>query len=263
MPSLISCYSSNLSIRSTARLQLIQDFRSKAIARDEAFIHDALHNEKLFIHELSNEDLRDFIAFAGKYMTPDDLVDWLTNKVIWALIDQNFEKAGILMSAASRPMILVVEDLRLITPELLDFLESHTAHFTLNPFLNINWSYGAGYEEFIRLHKISGAKPLKQFILRDDWYDPDEGTYGALGVSGLHGLLADFLDQETINLVIARGFIQFLWRNPEESALKDLISKFESGQLMEVLATEARLGNRDRADEALKTITPYLATASA
>lgn len=256
----INAFSSNKLTRDNARLQMIQEFQAKAPERGAPFIVDTLINGRLFAHVLEKDALLDFVAFVGDSLSVEDTKWWIHLHVMLALNDHAFEKAKILMAANVGAVVLEVKDFPVFTPEILGFLESESASglFSIKPFLNMKWDNRAGHEGFLLLLRIVGAPALKNLILKDKHYDTLGDEYSALALMARIGLLNDFLDRDTINLLIARGLICLLNECAVESTISDLINQFESGVLLEVLSTEAKYGNACNVTKAMTTLLPYL-----
>lgn len=260
----INAFSSNPEIRSPARIQGMKEFLEKLPTRDDSFAVDALINGRFFPHELQDAELHQFCQIAWEKLSDSDYKWWLHRHALLAINDHAFEKAKILMKHNKAPVEFEVDQFQIFTPEILEFLNSESASglFELKPFLNMNWYNRAGHEGFLLLHKIVGADRLKQHILENKHYDDQGDEFSALGVMAKLGLLDELLDRDTINILIARGFVSFLGQSPSESAIKELVYGFESGRLFEALATESKYGDARKVTEAMKTILPYLTTAN-
>jgi len=261
----INAFSSNQQTRDHARIQMIQSFQAKASERGAPYVVDTLINGRLFPHVLEKDALPGFLAFVGNALSAADKQWWIHRHVMLALNDHAFDQAKIMMAFNVGEVLLEVDHFPRFTPEILEFLESESASglFSIKPFLNMQWENRAGHEGFLILLRIVGAPALKKLILQDKHYDPKGDEYSALGLMARLGLLDDFLDRDTVNLLIARGFICFLNECRVESIISDLVNEFESGRLLEILATEAKYGNASNVTEAMKTVLPYLTTAGA
>ncbi|WP_147480866.1 hypothetical protein [Pseudomonas amygdali] len=260
----INAFSSNPEIRKIARIQGIREFLEKAPKRDEAYAVDGLINGRFFPHVLEEGDLHKFCQFAWGKLRDSDYEWWLHRHALLAINDHAFNEAKILMGYNKAPVEFEVDQFQIFTPEILEFLksESDANHLELKPFLNMNWDNRAGHEGFLLLHQIVGADRLKRHILENKKYDNQGEDFSALGVMAKLGLLNEFLDRETINILIARGFMNFLGESPSKDAIKDLVYGFESGRLFEALATESKFGDASKVTEAMKVILPYLTTAN-
>lgn len=260
----INAFSSNPEIRSSARIQGIKEFLEKIPERDESYAVDALTNGRFFPHELEDDELHNFCQVALARLSGSYYKWWIHRHTMSAINDHEFGKAKILMAHSKAPVELEVDHFPIFTPEILEFLQSESTSglFQLKPFLNMRWDNRAGHEGFLLLHKIVGADRLKQHILQNKHYDDNGEDFSALGVMAKFGLLDDFLDRETINILIARGFVNFLGESPSDSAIKDLVYGFESGRLLEAFASESKYGDAIKVKKAMKTILPYLTTAN-
>lgn len=260
----INAFSSNPEIRSIARIEMIKEFLEKLPSRDESYAVDGLINGRFFPHELQEADLHNFCQVAWAKLSESNYQYWLHRHALMAINDHAFDKAKLLMKYNKMPVEFEIEQFSVFTPEILEFLKSESASglFKLKPFLNMRWDNHAGHEGFLLLLKIVGADRLKQHILQNRHYDDQGGDFSALGVMAKLGLLDDFLDRDTINILIARGFVSFLGESPSEYAIKDLVYEFESGRLFEALAAESKYGNAVKVTEAMKVILPYLTMAN-
>lgn len=260
----INAFSSNPEIRSRARIQVMQEFLEKLPTRDDSFAVDALINGRFFPHELQEVELHQFCQIACEKLSWRNYKWWVHRHALMAINDHAFIEAKIMMGHDKAPVEFEVDQFPVFTPEILEFLKSESASglLELKPFLNMRWDNRAGHEGFLLLHQIVGADRLKQHILQNKEYDDQGDEFSALGVMAKLGLLNEFLDRDTINILIARGFVSFLGESPSESAIKELVYGFESGRLFEALATESKYGDARKVTEAMKTILPYLTTAN-
>jgi len=260
----INAFSSNPEIRNSARIQGVKKFLEKLDVRDDSYAVDALINGRFFPHALKEKDLHHFCQVARDKLSWRDHKWWVHRHALLAINDHAFNEAKILMKYDKAPVEFEIDQFPIFTPEILAFLKSESASglFKLKPFLNMRWDNRAGHEGFLLLHQIVGADRLKQHVLENKEYDDRGEDYSALGVMAKVGLLDEFLDRETINILIARGFVNFLGESPSESAIKDVVYEFESGRLLEAFDTESKYGDSSKVTEAMKVILPFLTTAN-
>lgn len=258
LPANIAAYSINKEIRTEGRLTLIQQFLDKARERGESFIADEIISARLYIHELENEQIHEIVQLALNHLEYVDFIAWVKWKVINAIRDEYYTKATLILELCMGQVNFEVGDFSLFTPSLLRFLEEQAQKYTLSPFTQMNWHNGAGVEGFQKLLTIVGSPRIKKHIHDDNFYDKHDSTYTALGAMCKEGLLDGFFDRETLNLILARSLIQNLSKNPHKSVVADLANGFTSGRLLEIFATEAKLGNANYQAEAIATLLPYL-----
>ncbi|AXH59708.1 hypothetical protein [Pseudomonas amygdali] len=257
LPARFAAFSIDREVRTKGRLAFIEQFRERASIRGAEYISSEMQTEPLFIHELDVQSLKEIVSVAESHLDEGAFIRWMRGRAIDALREKSFDKAAVILELARGEVKFSVDNFPVFTPELLQFLENHSKHFTLNPFTQMEWRNGAGFEGFKTLLMIVGAPTMKEHI-RDDPYESDEDTYTSLGALCEEGLLDDFLDRETINLVFARRIIQTLSRAPHKTVIADMIGRYSSARLLEIFATEAKLGNSRYQAEALTTLLPYL-----
>lgn len=257
LPARAAAFSIDREVRTQGRLDFIAQFREIASSRGAEYISSEMETEPLFIHELDVESLKEIVSIAESHLGESDFIRWMRGRAIDALQEKSFDKAAVILELARGEVKFSVDNFPVFTPELLQFLENHRKHFALNPFTQMEWRNGAGFEGFKTLLMIVGAPTIKEHI-RDDPYESDENTYTSLGALCEEGLLDDFLDRETINLVFARRIIQTLYRAPHKSVIAEMVGRFSSARLLEIFATEAKLGNSRYQAEALASLLPHL-----
>lgn len=256
----INAFSANRETRNAARLEMIREFRAKAIDRGSVFIRDVLKNGRIFAHCLEAEALQEFITFSFNNLEHEDFLSWTHLHTRLAIKDHAFGSARILMKAYGGDLEIDIDDFPVLTPEILNFFDSESGSnlLKIRPFLNMSWDNGAGHEGFLLLHRIVGADRLKKHILNDKNYSTHDDQYSALSLMAKIGLLDNFLDRDTINLLFARGFLATIEQLPEKTLLEEFIVDLDISRLFESLATEAKYGNSANVTHVLREIQPYL-----
>lgn len=256
----IEAFSANRETRNAARLEMIREFRAKAIDRGVAYIQDVLKNGRLFAHCLEADALQEFIKFSINHLEHEDFLSWAHLHTRLAIKDHAFDSARILMKAYGGDLEIDIDDFPFLTPEILNFFDSESGSnlLKITPFLNMNWDNGAGHEGFLLLHRIVGADRLKNHILNDKHYSIHDNQYSALSIMAKLGMLDNFLDRDTINLLFARGVIAAIEQISEKTTLERMILDLDTSRLLESFATEAKYGDAANVTHALKEIQPYL-----
>lgn len=253
----IRAFSADISDRKQARLDVINDFWNRAKNRDRNYKIEQLIHGRLFAYELDDEKFSDFFAFANDILDDEDQRWWQKYMLLCSLREGAFDKASLILEKATHELCIEVSDFNVITPELLTFLTEKKGSVVLKPFTQMSWGNEAGSEGFMALLRLVDPEILKAHIL-DEHFDPKKLSFSSLAVFCEAGLLDDIFDRVTNNLVIAKGFIEYLSEHPHEDSIRDTLDRYSSDRLLEIFATFAEFGEAKHVSFVMKALVPFL-----
>lgn len=247
----ISAFSSEPAQRKAGRLEIISRFLQRSKSRSHQDLVESLNKDNLFIHELEEKDLLNFLALAASHIERHEFKGWLDLKFSMALKDHSFDQAKVILDFSKQKTRFAIDGFYgSLSSEILDFLERNQEQIVFEPFVQINWDHNiAGVEGFVRLIKLIEPDSFNQFVKHGH---AETREFSTIGLLAQEGHFDEAFDSELVDILIGKYLVACLNETDAADTHKLFLDQFDPAKVLYLLATQASYSENRETVSALK-----------